>query len=66
MEVCDQRIHHLKLVARVNKDGCIVTAGLDDPVFICRAFHGPAGSCAHTDHAVPFRMRPVYELGRFF
>ena len=51
VEICDQAVHRLKMITRINKNRSVVAAGVDDPVLIRRALNSAAAGRADADDA---------------
>ena len=65
MEIGDQRIQHLKVIARIDEDICPACAGCQLSALPCPAFNGPAGGGAYADHPSPSLLRLIDDIRSF-
>ena len=65
MEICDQAVHRLKMITRINKNRSVVAAGVDDPVLIRRALNSAAAGRADADDAAACLVCAVDEVRGF-
>ena len=66
MEIGDQGVDHLKLVARIDKDLCPAAFCLKDTIFICGRLQGPAACGSHRDYPFSRLFRIVDQFCLIF